>query len=216
MISNTTHSQLIVAGFGRCTGPRLLWVISKILKCYGQRGSPFIYDELMLGCEEKNLGRGYLLPNSFPTRHTYIYVLLKTLCYHIPSIRNGDAAHAAIHTDAALAAIQTDAALAAVQTDAAPAAVQTDTAPAAVQTNAAPAAVQTDAMLAAVQTDAAPAAVQTDVVLAAVQTDGGHAAVPTVTFTPQHRGSFLLTAILHAYNDRHIHNVHRIVAAFAI
>ena len=133
VISIATHSQLIVVGFGRFKGPRLLWVI---LKCYGQRGSPFICDELMLGCEEKNLGR-VLPPAKFFSNKAYLHIcssiLVETLCYHIPSIRNEGAAYAAVRTDTA--AVQTDAVPAAVQTDAAPAAVQTDAAPAAVQTD---------------------------------------------------------------------------------
>ena len=47
-----THSQLIVVGFGKCTGPQLLWVILEMLR---PKGSPFIYDDLMLGCEWKSV-----------------------------------------------------------------------------------------------------------------------------------------------------------------
>ena len=46
-------------------------------------------------------------------------ILVETLCYHIPSIKNGDAAHAAVHTDAAhaaRAAVHRDAVHAAVHT----------------------------------------------------------------------------------------------------
>ena len=38
-ISITTHNLLIVVGFGRCTGPQLLGIILRNLKCYDQRGS---------------------------------------------------------------------------------------------------------------------------------------------------------------------------------
>ena len=72
----------------------------------------------MLGCEEKNLGR-VLPPAKFFSNKAYLHIicssiLVEILCYHIPSIRNGDAAQATVHTDTAHAAVQTDAVLAAV------------------------------------------------------------------------------------------------------
>ena len=73
----------------------------------------------MLGCEEKNLGK-VLPPAKFFSNKAYLHIcssiLVETLCYHIPFIRNGDAAHAAVQTDAASAAVQTHALHAAVPT----------------------------------------------------------------------------------------------------
>ena len=52
---------------------------------------------LLLGCEEKNLER-VLPPTKLFSNKAYLNILVKTLCYHISSIRNGDAAYAAVHT----------------------------------------------------------------------------------------------------------------------
>ena len=55
----------------------------------------------MLRCEEKNLGR-VLPPTKFFSNKGYLRIcssiLVETLGYHIPSIRNEDAAYAGVHT----------------------------------------------------------------------------------------------------------------------
>ena len=58
---------------------------------------PIYYDKLMLGCEEKNLKESYLLLSFFNKINLCICssILVEMLCYHIPSIGNGDAAYAA-------------------------------------------------------------------------------------------------------------------------
>ena len=72
ILSVTTHNLQIEVGFVRCTGPQLLWVILQYFEMLWPKGQPIYYDNLMLGCEEKNIERYFLL--SFSTRRTYVYV----------------------------------------------------------------------------------------------------------------------------------------------
>ena len=65
------HTQSVdCGGFGKRTGPQLLWVILQNLKC---KGAANFYDQLMLGCGEKNLGRGLLPVKLFSNKAKKIH-----------------------------------------------------------------------------------------------------------------------------------------------
>ena len=98
MLLITTHNLPIEVRFVRCTGPWLLWVATPPkFEMLWPKGQPIWYDKLMLGCAKRNLEESYLLPSFSNKANLCICssILVEALCYHIPSIRNGDAAYAA-------------------------------------------------------------------------------------------------------------------------